>query len=173
MKTILEKYKFDGVWHFTDKSNLELIKEHKGLLSFGEIERRGVKIPVLGGNEWSHDADKITGVHEYVHLAFIDDHPMLYRAKQESRIPNPIWLKISSSILLGNEVRFSSEVSNKSGAAILTPEEAKEKIDFDVLFTYMDWKDPEIQMRRQAAIKSEILVPKFVPIEKILGVKNG
>ena len=173
MNTIIAKYKFDGIWHFTDRSNLELIQEHQGLLSLGKLESRGIEIPVPGGNQWSHDADKMNGVHEYVHLAFLDDHPMLYRAKQEGRIPNPIWLKIKSSILLEDGVRFCAEVSNKSGAAILEAEEAKERIDFDVLFTYMDWRDPEIQARRQAAIKSEILVPNFVPIEDILGFKNG
>lgn len=173
MKTILAKYKFDGIWHFTDGSNLELIEKHKGLLSLGEAERRGIEIPVPGGNEWSHDADRIKGVHEYVHLAFVDDHPMLFRAKQEGRIPDPKWLKIKSSILLKKGVRYCSEVSNKSGVAILNAEEAKEQIDFDVLFTYMDWRDPEIQARRQAAIKSEILIPGFIPIEQILGVKNG
>ena len=173
MNTILAKYKFDGVWHFTDRSNLELIEEHEGLLSLGELERRGIEIPVPGGNEWSHEADKMKDVHEYVHLAFVDDHPMLYQAKQEGRIPDPIWLKIHSSILLAEGVRFCSDVSNKSGAVILEAEEAKAQINFDVLFTYMNWRDPAIQAQRQAAIKSEILVPNFVPIEKILGLKNG
>jgi hypothetical protein len=138
MKSILAKYNFDGVWHFTDKSNLELIKEHQGLLSLGELERRGIGIPVPGGNQWSHDADKMKGMHEYVHMAFVDDHPMLYRAKQEGRIPAPIWLKIDASILFQDGVRFCSDVSNKSGVAILTPDEAKARIDFEVLFTYMD-----------------------------------
>lgn len=173
MDTILAKYGFDGVWHFTDKSNLELIQEHKGLLSLAEAERRGIQIPVPGGNEWSHDADKMKGVHEFVHLAFVDDHPMLFRATQEGRIPNPIWLKIKSTILLGAGVRFCADVSNKAGVQILAAEEAKEQIDFDVLFTYMDWRDPEIQARRKAAIKSEILVPDFIPIDQILGFKNG
>ena len=134
MKAILAKYKFDGVWHFTDRSNLQLTMEHKGLFSLGEIERRGIEIPVLGGNKWSHDADKIAGVHEYIHLAFIDDHPMLYRAKQEGRIPDPIWLKISSSILLWGGVRFCSEVSNKSGATILKPEEVRNIL---ILMSYL------------------------------------
>ena len=173
MNTMLAKYKFDAVWHFTDKSNLKLIQEHEGLLSLEELERRGIEIPVPGGNKWSHDADKMKGVHKYVHLAFLDDHPMLYLAKQDGRIPDPIWLNIQSSILLEEGVRFCSQVSNKSGAVILEAEEAKEQIDFDVLFTYMDWLDPEIQSRRQAAIKAEILVPTFVPIDKILGFKNG
>ncbi len=173
MKTILSKYKIDVVWHFTDRSNLELIEEHHGLLSLGEAERRGIEIPKPGGNEWSHDADKMKGVHEYVHLAFVDDHPMLFHARQDGRIPDPIWLKISSSILLDEGIRFCPDVSNKTGVPILTAEEAKEQIDFEVLFTYMDWRDPEIHARRQAAIKSEILVPEFISIDYILGIKNG
>jgi len=173
MKTILEKYKINAFWHFTDKSNLELIKEHKGLLSLGELERKGINVPISGGNQWSHDADKIKGVQEYVHLAFIQEHPMLYIAKQEGRIPNPVWLKIDSSVILKKGVCFTSDVSNKTEVSTLQPEEAKETIDFDVLFTRTDWTNPEIQVRRQNAKKSEILIPNFVPIEKILGVYHG
>lgn len=173
MKKILKKYKFDCIWHFTDRSNLKSIEKHQGLLSLGELERRGIKIPVPGGNEWSHDADKKKGLHEYVHLAFLDDHPMLFRAKQDGRIQDPVWLKIDTSIILEDDVQFCPEVSNKSGAIILSAGEATKQIDFDVLFTRMDWRNPDIQARRQAAIKSEILVPNIVPIEMILDVKNG
>lgn len=76
MITILEKYKINTVWHFTDKSNLNLIRKHKGLLSLGEIERRGINILVSGGNDWSHNADRKRGLQDYVHLAFICEHPM-------------------------------------------------------------------------------------------------
>jgi len=173
MNTILTKYKFDVIWHFTDRSNLKSIEKHNGLLSLGELERRRIEIPVPGGNEWSHDADKKKGLHGYVHLAFVDDHPMLYRAKQEGRIKYPIWLKIDASILLDKGVRFCSDTSNKTGVEILNPKRAKEEIDFEVLFTYMDWHDRKIKQRRIAAKRSEILVPSIVPIDKILGKKNG
>jgi hypothetical protein len=173
LKSIVEKYKFDGVWHFTDASNIELIKQHQGLHSLANLQRMGVVIPSPGGNKWSHDADVLKGVNEYVHLAFIDDHPMLYAAKQDGRIKSPVWLKIDSSILLESSVRFTSEVSNKAGVQILTPEEASQTIDFEVLFTYMDWKDPVVQARRRLALKSEILIPGYIPINKILGSKNG
>ena len=112
MNTIISKYSFDGIWHFTDKSNLDSIQKNKGLLALGELERRGIGIPSPGGNEWSHDADRIKGLDEYVHLAFVDDHPMLFRAKQEERIKDPIWLKIRSEIILGATVRFCSDVSS-------------------------------------------------------------
>jgi hypothetical protein len=173
MIAIVKKYGFDGVWHFTDKSNLDSMQKNKGILSLGELENKGITIPTPGGNDWSHDADRMKGLDEYVHLAFVDDHPMLFRARQDERIKDPVWLKIRSEIILGDGVRFCSDVSNKSGVCILDPDEAKEEIDFEVLFTYMDWRDPDIQRRRQAAIKSEILVPRMVPIEMILGYKNG
>lgn len=173
MKSILKKYGFDGIWHFTDRSNIESIKTFGGLLSLGELERLGVNIPRPGGNQWSHDADKVKGMHEYVHLAFLPDHPMLFRAKQEGRIPEPVWLKINPCVMFESSVRYCAGVSNRSDAIIIDSEEAKLQIDFDVLFKYMDWRDPEVQIRRQAALKSEILVPNFVPIEKIIGLKNG
>ncbi len=89
------------------------------MFSFREAERRGIEILSSGGNDWSHDADRIKEMDEYVHLAFVDDHPMLFWAKKEHRISEPVWLKIDSSILLGDDVRFSSDVSNKTGVAIL------------------------------------------------------
>lgn len=173
METIIEKYKFDGIWHFTDYSNIESIKNNNGLISLGELQRKNISIPAPGGNQWSHDADIYKGVHEYVHLAFVDDHPMLYAAKQDGRIKNPIWLKIDSSILLDSNVRFTNEVSNKAGVQLLTSDEAREQIDFEVMFTYMDWRNPEIQARRRLALKSEILIPRHIPLNKILDKKNG
>lgn len=173
MKTIIDKYKFDGIWHFTDISNVESIINNNGLMSLGELQRKSISIPAPGGNQWSHDADIYKGVHEYIHLAFVDDHPMLYAAKKDGRIKNPIWLKIDSSILLDPNVRFTNEVSNKSGVQLLTPDEAREQIDFEVMFTYMDWRNPEVQARRRLALKSEILIPRHIPLNKILGKKNG
>ena len=173
MKRILEKYKFDAIWHFTDRSNLDSIEEHEGLLSLAEAERRGIRIPKPGGNQLSHELDRSKGLHEYVHLAFVNEHPMLFRAQEDGRIPDPIWVKIKSSILLGEDVRFCSAVCNKSGVDLLTAHEAATEIDFEVLFTYMNWSHPEINARRQAAIKSEILVPRFIPIDQILRFEDG
>jgi len=173
MKTQLERYGVGALWHFTDKSNLALIDQHRGLLSWGELQRRGVVVPSPGGNDWSHDADTLNGVDDYVHLAFLSDHPMLFIATQDGRIKEPVWLKIDLSVLLDQGVRYSNDVSNKAGVRLLTSEEAKEQIDFEVLFTHTDWKDPEIKARRRIALKSEILVPRLIPIDKIIDCKYG
>lgn len=138
-----------------------------------ELERRKIVIPSPGGNEWSHNADKLKGLHDFVHLAFLAEHPMQFIAKQDGRISKPIWLKIDASAILDSGTRFTNDVSNKTGVALLTADQAMEHIDFEVLFTRTDWKDGNIQARRRQALKSEILIPRIIPIHKILGWRHG
>jgi hypothetical protein len=173
IKSIIKQYNIKIVWHFTDQSNLSLIEKHGGVLSLKELERKHITIPNPGGNSWSHDADKSKGLDKYVHLTFFADHPMFYKAKMEGRIKNPVCLKVDSSVLLNDGVHFSSDVSNKAGVEILDSRKAAAALDFEVLFTYMNWSDPVINARRQAALKSEILIPEIVPFDTILEYING
>ncbi len=92
---------------------------------------------------------------------------MLYVAQEDGRIPNPVWLQIDKSIILNPDVRFTPDVSNKTGVPILDHEAAKNEIDFEVIYKFMNWNDPQIQQRRQLAEKAEILIPDIVPIESI------
>lgn len=173
MQATLQRYGIDGIWHFTDRSNIESIIQNHGLLSLAESRRRKLTIPRPGGNEWSHDADEFKGVDQYVHLAFLDDHPMLFVAKQDQRIIDPVWLKVSTAVLDHPDVRYTMDVSNKAGVPVLTAQQAINELDFEVLFTRTDWKDPEIQARRRVALKSEILIPTSVPLQMIVEKKNG
>ena len=150
-----------------------MIEKNDGLLSLKQITQKGLSIPVFGGNEWSHDADRQKQLDRFVHVAFLDDHPMFYIAKKEKRITEPVWLYIDISILELGNIKYSSDVSNKAGISILDNDQAIEEIDFEVLFTRTDWCDPEIQQRRKTALKSEILIPNFIPLDKITGYKNG
>jgi hypothetical protein len=169
VRKTLDKYRARSVWHFTDKANLDAILG-EGLFCYAELTRRGVKIPMPGGNDWSHDADKAKGIDEYVHLSFLFDHPMLYRAREEGRIQNPVRLEIALAVLDSSEVRYCAEVANKSGAEILTDAQAAQRIDFEILYTRADWKDPIVHARRKAAEKSQILVPRTVKTENIIKV---
>ena len=173
MKGIVKKYGIDAVWHFTDESNLEKIKEAGGLLSYKDLQSKGIVIPCPGGNDWSHDADVYKGVDGYVHLAFKDQHPMLFRAVEHGTIKKPVWLKIKSDVLHLSGTRFTADVSNKSGIRILSSKEAEEAIDFEVLYTWTDWRNPDIKARLRAARKSEILVPDIVPWDFITEIRRG
>ena len=95
---------------------------------------------------------------------------MLYRAIEDGRIKDPIWLKVDKTIILNPDVRFTPDVSNKKGVPVLDHDAAKQEIDFEVIYTRMDWLDHDIQQRRQAAEKAEILVPNHVPLNRILNI---
>ena len=172
MRAALQKYGIDGIWHFTDNSNVQSIRNH-GLLSLAESRSRGLPIPRHGGNDWSHNADAQKQVDRYVHLAFLDNHPMLYRAKGDKRITEPVWLKISIEVLDVPGVFYTMDVSNKTGVSLLTAGEAIKMLDFEVLFSYTNWADPIIQNRRKDALKSEVLIPTSIPSNMILEIKNG
>jgi hypothetical protein len=116
-----------------------------------------------GGNQWSLDADRMFGVDRYVHLCLRPNHPMEHIAKQEGRIVESVFLTVDAAILSIKGVRYSPDVSNKSGIEACEIQDAK--IDYDVLYTRMPWGDPKVQARLQAAEKCEILVPDHVPMK--------
>lgn len=155
-----------ALYHFTDVRNLPLIIEH-GLLPFSVLRERGIEIPAPGGNDWSRSADEMKGMERYVHLCFLDQHPMEYRAREEGRILDSVFLQIDPEVLRWKGVAFTVGVANKSGVEMHTIEEAASKIDYEVLYRRTDWKIPEIQARRQLAEKSEILVPDEIPLRLI------
>jgi hypothetical protein len=173
VKDMIDKYGIRAVWHFTDRENIASIEREGGILSLAELERRGIELPVYGGNEWSQKADRQRGLDQFVHLTFIREHPMQYLAVQEGRFKEPIWIRIDSAVLLEAGVRYCAGVSNRSGSEILGQDEAISRIDFDELFTYTDWNNPAVKERRKAAVKSEILVPTIVPWDRVVGIEDG
>ena len=153
--------------HFTARRNLPLIREHRGLYPASELARLGIRVPAPGGNEWSRKADAISGMDRYVHLCFKTEHPMEYYKK------DTIFLEIDPDVLKIPGVMYTSDVSNKSGVVPITIEAAKDEIDFDVLYTWTDWKDPAIKQRLKAAKKCEVLVPELIPLDLIRDFSNG
>jgi hypothetical protein len=84
-------------------------------------------------------------------------------------------LRIDRSILSEPGVMFVAGVGYAHGVNPIPAADAAAQglIDFDVLFTWMDWRDAEIQARRRAAELSEILVPEHVALDTITNMPNG
>lgn len=164
---LIHRYNILWVYHFTDTSNIESIHSSGGLLSLEQLEERQIISHRPGGNQWSHDADRCRGLHRYVHLSFSNDHPMRYVAEKDGRIGPTSILRINSAILAYPGVLFTTDIANKTGVQLLDWNKAVASIDFDVLYTWMDWGDPEVQNRKQQARRAEILVPMTVPIQMI------
>ncbi|MBB4590410.1 hypothetical protein GGE50_006342 [Rhizobium leguminosarum] len=162
--------KIPFLYHFTDRRNLQPIRDQGGLFPLAELIRRGVEVPAPGGNEWSRDADACKGMGNYVHLCFRNNHPMEYVARQDGRITDSIFLQIHPSVLQFEGVRFTNDVSNKSGVESVPIEDAAALIDFEVLYTRTDWSDPAVQQRLKQAEKYEVLVPTQIPLNLIRNI---
>lgn len=154
------------LYHFTDRRNAAQIRKLGGLWSRRELTRKG-KTFHAGGNEWSFDADEMFDMDKYVHLCFRSSHPMEYIANREGRIEQTLWVCISPQVLQLEGVMYSHGVSNQSGMEIVPIRDAVDLIDFEVICTKTDWKDPQIKARLDHAEKCEVLVPKHIPMNYI------
>lgn len=157
-------------YHFTDRRNLPVIKDLGGLFPLSQLDNKQVKVPAPGGNEWSRDADALKGMGNYVHLCFRSTHPMEFVARQEGRITDTIFLQIHPSVMQFEGVRFTNDVANKAGVESVPVADAEALIDFEILYTRTDWRDPAIKARLSQAEKYEILVPHVIPLAYIRNI---
>jgi hypothetical protein len=159
-------------YHFTDTRNLPLIKS-TGLLSARSQRNRQRVAIAPGGNDWSFDADRRSGMDAYVHLCFFSDHPMEWIARQQGRIEKSLFLQVSPEVLRIPNTLIVDAVSNRADAMPRPAEEMISKLDLKVIYTRTDWKDPAVQERLKVAKKYEILIPDHVPLNLIKNFPNG
>ena len=150
------------LYHFTDENNLNNIKE-KGLCPRNKLSQNEFK---SGGNDWSISSDNNLGLNEYVHLCLFKNHPMKYRLEKDSPERNFHWLAINLSVLDFENVKYTDDVSNKSGVRLLSENEAIRCYDFGA-FSRLDFRIDENQQRRSKVEKYEILVPCVIPFYMI------
>jgi len=162
-----------ALYHFTDHRNLPLIQKAGGLLSLARLTAGRIEPPAPGGNQWSRDADARSGMDRYVHLCFRRNHPMEIRAREDGRIAKTIFLEIAPAVLRLEGVRFTLDVANKSGVASYPVEQVDHMIDFEVLYSRTDWRDPGVKQRLLAVEKYEVLVPDLIPLSLIRNLHNG
>lgn len=145
-------------YHFTDTRNLASIRESGLTSTRSQREQQNLAI-APGGNDWSLDADRRSGMDAYVHLCFFNDHPMEWIARQQGRISQSIFLKISPDVLRVPGALIVDTVSNRSDAVPRPAEDMIRVLDLKVIYTRTDWKDPAVQERLKTAKKYEILIP--------------
>jgi len=172
MHKVMIRYGQTYLYHFTDKRNVEGIRKRGGLYSFKELGNSTANEIFCGGNDWSHDADRMYEVDDFVHLCFTQNHPMEYLARQEGRIQDTYWISVHRDVLHLEGVRFTNDVSNKAGITLLTSEQAVEELDHEATFTFINFNMADNQQRKQKAEKYEILIPKHIPLNYLVNI-NG
>lgn len=166
IKSELEKFGITSIYHFTDKANLPTIERY-GIQSLKNILKFQIDVKHFGAEELSHNLDQRKGLDQYVHLAFIQDHPMYYIAKARGNLQNPVWLEIDSSILFDDDTLFCDKVANQTNARIFGIDKVSQNIDFDAMLYDIDFTT------RKEARKAEIMAFGSIHPSKIKGVTYG
>lgn len=170
---IVKYLKDNGVYylyHFTEASNVPLIKSRKGLYSWSYLLSHGMKIPSPGGNDTSRGLDRDKGLEDYVRLSLCKSHPMAYRLYQESEgRANLVLLKIKIDVAMFESTLFSDVNATDKRAQIGSDKVfLYEHIDINAIS--LDWcwgSDPRFKKRQ-----AEVMVKTFIPIKYIINLDN-
>lgn len=157
-------------YHFTEASNIPLIKQRKGLFSWFYLESHGMKIPHPGGDQLSRNLDKDKGLEDYVRLSLCKSHPMAYRHYQENNGQvQMVLLKIKIDVAKFDTTLFTNINAADKKAKIGDNFDFIEKsFDFDAIG--LDWcygDDPRFKKRQ-----AEVLVKTYIPIKYIVNLDN-
>ena len=163
---LISKYKIPGFYHFTDTRNIDSIREH-GILSQRQLKEKNIDPVACGGNDLSRKLAERMRLDDYVSLCFRSTHPLEFLARQRGDIKGATYLHVAPQVLALDGLMFSEGVSNGLSSKIVPIAAALDIIDFEVLYTHTDWATPDIQSRLQLMERSELLVPKKVPLSFI------
>ena len=168
-KEILEKFNIRRLYHFTDRSNLKSIIENGGLYSWADCESRGIKISKPGGGNLSRQLDRRDNLQNYVRLSFTKEHPMMYVAMKEDRIPNPVILEIDPSVIFDESTKFTNMNATRTGAKVGGDLNSFKSIHFHSVKAS---KQFDLDIDEQPYYQAEVLVKQFLPIKYICNISN-
>jgi len=166
---ILLDHHVTRLYHFTDRSNLSMIKKMGGLYSWDYMERNDKEIPIPGGDHLSRMLDARYGLENYVRTSFCKNHPMMHVARKEGRIPDPVVLTIDPVIVTWYDTIFSDMNATKNGHKRGRELEDLERIKFNVCmqrnhFNLDEYEKPYYQ--------AEVMVKEFIPIKYIMNINQ-
>lgn len=156
-----------ALYHLADETNVESIDRH-GLLSRAEAAALGFYPKMMGGNGLTRYLDARDGLNDHVFISFFKTVLMPKDASID-RLRRPMVLEIAPEILFlkGVEVRLGRGTYAVRAGAV----QAFYKMDWEILERPELRKDPfGGKARWNKFLNYEVLVPKCVPREYIVGI---
>lgn len=148
-------------YHFTDRRNLQSIKECGGLYSWKYCEEHDISIPYPGGDSTSRSLDSRHGLSDYVRLSFCNDHPMKWVLEQKGY--NMVLLQVSIEVACLEGTLFSdinaTDNTHRHGGNF----EDLQMINIAATKQNYVSKTSPIFKQHQA----EVMVKTFIPLEYI------
>jgi hypothetical protein len=144
-----------SLFHFTDVSNLDSIREN-GLLTWKKLDERKISSK-MNSSELSHKLDTNKGLVDFVRLSFCKKHPMMYTALKEKRISTPVVLEIKLEVVSRPGVLFCE--SNATAKAAKASESPR-VIRFEVVQAPSQL---HVHVSQRPFYQGEVLVPDCIP----------
>lgn len=169
-KNIIEENGIKSLYHFTDKSNIKSIIKNGGLYSWHYSDRNNITIPYPGGDSLSRDLDKQYGLQDFVRLSFTKEHPMMYKAKDDGRIKNPIILEIDLKVCYFLNTKYANMNATKTGHNCGDSLNDLKAVKFDIVKLRNHFDIINIEDRKY--FQAEVLVKTWIPIEFITNIND-
>ena len=169
--TIRDYLRDQGVhyfYHFTDRHNIESIKENGGLFSWKFLKEHGIAVHNPGGDPTSRVTDQRMGLHDYVRLSFCENHPMAYAISKRNPGAEYVLLKIKPDVACFDTTLFCDmnavDKLSQRGPGI----DSLKRVNIAATKRkYVNGDDADFKYKQ-----AEVLCKKFVPIEYILNLDN-
>jgi hypothetical protein len=166
---VLQANGITTLYHFTDRANIDYIKLHGGLFSWQHLRKAGIEIPYEGGGSLSKDLDRRYGLEDFVRVCFTENHPMMYVARNEGRIPNPVILKINTEVCEFQNTKFANMNATRNGHNCGNSLADLQRIKFEVVRqrTHFDLSEQD-----RPYYQAEVLIKTWIPIEYISNINQ-
>lgn len=159
------------LYHFTDRSNIPLIKRYGGLLSWSYCDKHGIRVPKPGGDQLSRQLDVSRDLQDYVRICFTREHPMKYIAKNDGRITDPVNLiiDIKAACIAGTLYSNKNATIKREHVNIGSTIDDLKQIHFRSVKapTHFDLDDDE-----RSYFQAEIMIKTFLSKKFIVNLDN-
>lgn len=163
---VLNDNKITYLYHFTSVDNLDSIKQNGGLYSWWSLKQKNIEVPFLGGEGFGQNLDMRYGLQDYVRLSFCDDHPMMYKHKQNG--VDLMLLKIDIEVATWKDTLFSDMNATDNNHSHGGNLDDLKRVNFDaVKRNYVSRDDDDFKPHQ-----AEVMVKTFIPIEYIKNIDS-
>ncbi|MCA0237740.1 MAG: DarT ssDNA thymidine ADP-ribosyltransferase family protein [Bacteroidetes bacterium] len=166
---VLQANEITTLYHFTDRANIDCIKLHGGLFSWQHLRIAGIEVPYEGGGILSKDLDRRYGLEDFVRVCFTENHPMMYVARNEGRIPNPVILKINTEVCEFQNTKFANMNATRNGHNCGNSLADLQRIKFEVVRQRTHF---HLSEQDKPYYQAEVLVKTWIPIEYITNINQ-
>jgi len=167
-QSILDKYHISTLYHFTDRKNLESIILNRGLYSWADCELMDIQVKKPGGGDISRALDKRAGLEHYVRVSFTREHPMMYVARSEGRILDPVVLEISPEVIFLNTTKYADSNATRNDAHIGDELSDFKRIHFNTIKVR---KHFDVEEGERSYFQAEVLVKGHIPLNYITNLR--